>query len=101
VVAHLAGIRKLLPAAATPASAWQPPQSVPDLADVIGQSTARRALGIAVAGRHNLAICGPPGVGKTLLMRCAEGLQPPLEDAEASEVSASIRPPACSIVAGR
>jgi magnesium chelatase family protein len=87
VVAHLAGVRGLLPAVATPAPGWQAPVGVPDLADVMGQATARRALEIAVAGRHNLALCGPPGVGKTLLLRCAEGLQPPLEDAEASEVS--------------
>jgi magnesium chelatase family protein len=87
VVAHLAGIRELVPATATPASGFQPPRGVPDLADVMGQATARRALEIAVAGRHNLAISGPPGVGKTLLLRCAESLQPPLEDAEASEVS--------------
>jgi magnesium chelatase family protein len=60
---------------------------VPDLSDVIGQASARRALEVAVAGRHNLAICGPPGVGKTLLLRCAEGLQPPLGDEEAIEVS--------------
>ena len=63
--------------------AGMPPCGVPDLADVIGQARARRALEIAVAGRHNLALCGPPGVGKTLLLRCAEGLQPPLEDGEA------------------
>ena len=87
VVAHLAGVRALEPASATPPAAWQPPVGVPDLADVIGQARARRALEIAVAGRHNLALCGPPGVGKTLLLRCAEALQPPLEDAEAMEVS--------------
>jgi magnesium chelatase family protein len=87
VVAHLAGIRELSPAAEVAAQAWHAPESAPDLADVIGQAGARRALEIAVAGRHNLAICGPPGVGKTLLLRCAEGLQPPLEDDEASEVS--------------
>jgi magnesium chelatase family protein len=71
----------------TPMPPWQPPDGVPDLGDVIGQAPARRALEIAVAGRHNLAVCGPPGVGKTLLLRCAEGLQPPLEDVEAIEVS--------------
>jgi magnesium chelatase family protein len=87
VVAHLAGVRVLEPATATPPGVWKPPVGVPDLADVIGQARARRALEIAVAGRHNLALCGPPGVGKTLLLRCAEGLQPALEDAEAMEVS--------------
>ena len=87
VVAHLAGVRALAPARTLPPADWQAPVGVPDLADVMGQARARRALEIAVAGRHNLALCGPPGVGKTLLMRCAEGMQPPLEDAEAMEVS--------------
>jgi len=87
VVAHLAGVRPLPAATPSAAPAWTPPAGVPDLADVIGQATGRRALEIAVAGRHNLAISGPPGVGKTLLARCAEGLLPPLEDHEASEVS--------------
>ncbi|MGH2456682.1 MAG: ATP-binding protein, partial [Candidatus Limnocylindria bacterium] len=58
-----------------------------DLADVAGQPAARRALEIAVAGRHNLAFSGPPGVGKTLLLRCVEGIQPGLADGEAVEVS--------------
>jgi magnesium chelatase family protein len=87
VVAHLAGLRELPSAGPMPMTDWQPPEGVPDLGDVLGQASARRALEIAVAGRHNLAVCGPPGVGKTLLLRCAEGLQPPLEDAEASQVS--------------
>ena len=86
-VAHLAGVRRLRPSRPTPLPAWEPPAGVPDLADVIGQPEARRALEIAVAGRHNLAFSGPPGVGKTLLLQCAEGLQPPLEDGEAIEVS--------------
>jgi magnesium chelatase family protein len=87
VVAHLAGVRLLHRAAPTPAAPWVPPANVPDLADLMGQASGRRCLEIAVAGRHNLAISGPPGVGKTLLARCAEGLLPPLEDAEATEVS--------------
>lgn len=87
VVAHLAGVRELAPAVAMQPAPWQAPAGVPDLAEVVGQASARRALEIAVAGRHNLALSGPPGVGKTLLLRSAEGLQPPLEDAEAIEVS--------------
>ena len=87
VVAHLAGVRELEPGTVAPPSEWHAPVGGPDLADVLGQARARRALEIAVAGRHNLALCGPPGVGKTLLLRCAEALQPPLEDNEAMEVS--------------
>lgn len=87
VVAHLAGLRELAGVRAAPSGGWEVPPEGPDLADVVGQTAARRALEIAVAGRHNLALCGPPGVGKTLLLRCAAGLQPPLNDEEALEVS--------------
>jgi magnesium chelatase family protein len=62
-------------------------QDAPDLASVVGQRVGRRALEIAVAGRHNLAFSGPPGVGKTLLARAGAGILPPLSEAEAAEVS--------------
>jgi magnesium chelatase family protein len=87
VVAHLAGVSALGRVRPVPLPAWQPPDEAPDLADLVGQAMARRALEIACAGRHNFAISGPPGVGKTLLMRCAQAIQPPLADEEALEVS--------------
>ena len=40
---------------------------VGDLADIIGQTQAKRALLIAAAGRHHLLFVGPPGTGKTML----------------------------------
>ena len=63
------------------------PVAGPDLRQVKGQETARRALEIAAAGGHNLLMCGPPGAGKSLLAACLPGILPPLEPAEALEVS--------------
>jgi magnesium chelatase family protein len=86
-VAHLTGTRLLGHIAAAAEPAWTPPSDAPDLASVAGQRTARRMLEASIAGHHSLALCGPPGVGKTLLLRASAGLLPPLEDDEAAEVS--------------
>ena len=60
----------------------------PDLSDVQGQLSAKRALLIAAAGSHNLLFTGPPGTGKTLLASRLPGLLPPLSEQEALEVAA-------------
>lgn len=59
----------------------------PDLKQVKGQETAKRALEIAAAGGHNLLMVGPPGAGKSLLASCLPGVLPPLDASEALEVS--------------
>ncbi|MDE8653955.1 YifB family Mg chelatase-like AAA ATPase [Novosphingobium album (ex Liu et al. 2023)] len=64
-----------------------PPERGPDLKQVKGQETARRALEIAAAGAHNLLMIGPPGAGKSLLASCLPGVLPELTPAEALEVS--------------
>ncbi|WP_448658807.1 YifB family Mg chelatase-like AAA ATPase [Sphingomonas sp. CJ99] len=61
--------------------------SGPDLNQVKGQETAKRALEIAAAGGHNLLMVGPPGAGKSLMAACLPGILPPLDSAEALEVS--------------
>lgn len=51
------------PPAETPA----PVTDGPDLAEVAGQQLGRRALEVAAAGGHHVALLGPPGAGKTML----------------------------------
>ncbi|MEV6365500.1 YifB family Mg chelatase-like AAA ATPase [Micromonospora musae] len=60
----------------------------PDLADVAGQELGRRALEVAAAGGHHLALLGPPGAGKTMLAERLPSILPELDDEAALEVTA-------------
>lgn len=64
-----------------------PPPAI-DLSEVKGQESAKRALEIAAAGRHNIVFYGPPGTGKTMLARALAGILPSLTDDEMLEVTA-------------
>ncbi|MDM7984968.1 MAG: YifB family Mg chelatase-like AAA ATPase [Maricaulis sp.] len=59
----------------------------PDLRQVKGQESAKRALEIAAAGGHNLLMVGPPGSGKSMMAERLPGLLPPLAADELLDVS--------------
>ncbi len=81
---HLKGVQLLAPPERAVAEAeWHGP----DLVEVKGQETAKRALEVAAAGGHNLLMVGPPGAGKSLLAACLPGILPDLTPNEALEVS--------------
>jgi magnesium chelatase family protein len=83
-VNHVKGVQVLNPPSARMA---EDVSTAPDLKDVKGQETAKRALEIAAAGGHNMLMIGPPGSGKSMLAARLPGLLPPLDAREALELS--------------
>ncbi len=84
LINHFKGTQVLTPPDAALADA---DAAYPDMGDIKGQETAKRALEIAAAGGHNMLMVGPPGAGKSMLAQRLPGLLPPLDAAEALEVN--------------
>lgn len=87
IVRHLRGETPLEPVRPEPPVLDAADGGGPDLADVRGQAHAKRALEIAAAGAHNLLLMGPPGAGKSMLVRRLPGIMPPMTPAEALELT--------------
>ncbi|MER7167063.1 YifB family Mg chelatase-like AAA ATPase [Micromonospora sp. NPDC000207] len=81
-------VRDGTPLLEPPTPPTSPPPDGPDLADVAGQSLGRRAVEVAAAGGHHLALLGPPGAGKTMLAERLPSILPELDDGAALEVTA-------------
>ena len=58
-----------------------------DFADIKGQENAKRALTVAVAGRHGILMVGSPGCGKTMLASRLPGIMPPMNEKECLETA--------------
>ncbi|MEM7201997.1 MAG: YifB family Mg chelatase-like AAA ATPase [Planctomycetota bacterium] len=79
----LRGEHELPPAAPAP---LQNHPTGPDLADIRGHETPKQALAVAAAGRHNLLFVGPPGSGKSALLRRLPGLLVPPQPEEQLDI---------------
>ncbi|GAA3994784.1 YifB family Mg chelatase-like AAA ATPase [Streptomyces plumbiresistens] len=84
----LAGLRVPGTGAATGMHSVGAAQLDHDLADVVGQTSARTAVEVAAAGGHHLFLEGPPGAGKTMLAERLPAILPPLNRQESLEVTA-------------
>jgi hypothetical protein len=60
----VAFVRDGAPLLDPPASGPEAEPDRPDLADVAGQALGRRAIEVAAAGGHHVALLGPPGAGR-------------------------------------
>lgn len=62
---------------------WDDGSAYMDFAEIIGQDGAKRGVEIAAAGGHNLMLMGPPGAGKSSLVKAMAGILPPMTREEA------------------
>jgi magnesium chelatase family protein len=87
LAAHIGGERTLAPFLAAARLDGGEVVYPADFQHIRGQEHVKRALEVAAAGGHNLAMTGSPGSGKTLMARALVSILPPMTLDEALEVT--------------
>jgi magnesium chelatase family protein len=86
LIQHLRGETPITPAEPKPFTGGTYNNAV-DFSEIRGQTAAKRAAEIAVAGNHNILLCGTPGSGKTMLARAIPSILPDMTFEEALETT--------------
>lgn len=89
LVGHLTNMRPMQPTEPSkPEELLQgKPMYATDFADIAGQEHVKRAMEIAAAGGHNVAMTGPPGTGKTLIAKSLPSILPKMSVDESLDVT--------------
>jgi magnesium chelatase family protein len=87
LVQHLNGELSIIPSVQTIPIQSGSIEGELDMSHIAGQEHAKRALEIAAAGSHNIAMSGPPGSGKTMLANSMCTILPEMTFEEQLEVT--------------
>lgn len=83
LAAHLNGVKEAPKYSAEKFEIKKPVGTV----GIKGHSIVKRALSIAVSGRHHIILVGAAGMGKTILAKSVAGLMPPLSQEDIAEIA--------------